>query len=207
MKFNKDIKELEKNIKANLNSFIELGSKEDRKKIFENINGILNYWKSQEIWKYLNINGYSYQSVCRKLNEKSKINRKCRSDKNERRNPILKIYWEEIEECAPLLYFENKRPSLEILRELVLNKLNQGNGKLSRVPVGTFRKQLKKLLEKPNQENTEKGSNNKLKTEQKIYFAGWNTKKELAKFIRIANQESDNKKKAEKFLTFIKIKA
>jgi hypothetical protein len=206
MKINKDIKQLEKNIEAHLGSFIEQGSKENRKEIFESINGNLNYWKTQEVWKYLNINGYSYPSVCRKLNDKSKISRKIRSDKNKIRNPILNIYWEEIEECTSLLYFENKGPSLEKLRELILNKLNQGNGELSKVPIGTFKKQLKKLLEKSNQESVEIGSYKKLETEQKVYFAGWNTKKELAKFIMIANQESDSKKKAEKYLKLIKIK-
>ena len=50
----------------------------------------------------------------------------------------------------------------------------------------------------------EKEFNNR--TDERIYFAGWNTKNELAKFIMSANKEPDIEKSTEKFLELIKIK-
>jgi hypothetical protein len=208
MKINKDIKVLKNNIEEHLDDLIEKAVKENKniKEISERINGILNYWKSQDVWNSLKITGYSQGSLYEKIGGRRPIKRKKRNDNGEIRNPILKIYWEEIEDCAPLLYSENKQPSLNILWGFIVKKLDQENGELAKVPYNTYSRHLRKLLEKSNQENKEKVTDSILKTEQKIYFAGWNTKKEIAKFIMIANQESDNKKKAEKFLTLIKIK-
>ncbi len=206
MNNNKEIKELRKNIRNHLDAILEENANKNIDEISERINGILDYWKSQEIWKLLKIKGYSKKTLIEKIAGRRPIKRQRRNDDGEIRNSNLNCYWEKIKECALSLFLENKRPSLEKLRELILKKLNQENGELSRVPIGTFRKQLKKLLEKLNQENIEKDFNNKLKTKQKIYFAGWNTKEELAKIIFLTNQEQDSEKKTEKFLMLIKIK-
>lgn len=154
--------------------------------------------------------GFSPQSCYRKINKKSLIDRKIRSDKFSQRSVSLNKYWEKYKEFVLTIYSQNPSISIHKLAELVNEYAVQNN--YDTVKITTLSRHIRELVrissnftqksKEPNPENIFKIF---IVNSYKYFFAN-KSNVQIGKIIEFANLESTFEKKAEKFFSLLRDK-
>ena len=208
MKKNDNNYELIETIRQCLNIKLREGNPKDLQIISEQIQSEIKYWKKFGT----NVGrGYDYRSISRKLRNKDKIDRKSRSDKHFKRDPILIKNREKIKELVFSPQFRNAHQTPYRLARLLLEHAKRNNLEFSTMSFSTLSRFLKDEIIPFNPELNKKNDNPISKmnlkiliTEPESYYFGIKSKKEFAKKIEISNKNSDSENKVEKFLELIK---
>jgi len=151
--------------------------------------------------------GFSISLCYKKIDNKSLINRKIRSDRFSKRNMALNKNWQKYKEFILSEYSKHPDISIHKLAELTNEHALQNN--YETVKITTLSRHIKELLRigfNSNHKISHSKPENILKifiTNPENYFFASKSKEEIGKIIEFANLESTFEKKAESFLSLI----
>ncbi len=191
--------------KKMLNNILRQNDKDSKAETIKYIETLKNEFRQ----KGINIpKGFSSQSCYRKIDDKSKIERKIRSDKFSKRSFALNNHWDKYKEFVLTEYSKNPNISIHKLAKLTNEYALQNN--YEPVKISTLSRHILELVRissnlthisnEPNPENIFKI----FVSNPEIYFLTTKSKKEIGKIIEYANLESTYESKAEKYLLLMK---